>query len=968
MKTGPLPLLLLSLSCAKAPVAAVAVATPLTTTLTIAPRADETHFAALRQLSFGGENAEAYWSSDGTQLIEQARRGDGDCDRIQRLVLGADPMAAGAPPTPIPVSDGKGTTTCSYFLPGDQDVIFASTELASPACPPRPDHSKGYVWALYEGFDIFRAKADGSGITRLTDTPGYDAEGTVCSKDGSIIFTSVRGGDIDLWRMDADGKNVKQLTNTPGYDGGAFFNRDCTKIVWRASRPKGKALDEYKELLAQGLVRPTQLELYVADADGSNPQQVTYLGAASFAPFFFPSGKRIIFSSNYGDPKGREFDLFAIDVDGSHLERITHAPGFDGFPIFSPDGKYLAFSSNRATPEGKHDTNVFVARWSDLEAKADAEGGADRAIADVNWLADPAREGRGVGTVGLTAARDFIADRFKALGLAPAGDEVLEQRPEPKAKLGYQLVETGEHSFLQRFPVTTSVEVGGATALLLNGKPVAASALTPLGFSASGAVKGKAVLANYGVVAKERGIDDYAKLDAKGKIVVVRRFVAETPPGPGKVDAHKATEDARRDGDLRHKAWLARERGAKGLVVVDWPASPTPAPPDWKPPTEAHAPAIAPEGYGDAGIPVAMVTRDALAAVMPTLEKGKSVDMALTIALTPKTSDADNVIARLPAGAPEKDRLPGVIVIGAHYDHLGMGGRYSLAPEHHEPHLGADDNASGVAAVLEIARTLAARKSELRRDVVFIAFSGEESGVLGSTWLTRKPPEGLVMKDIVAMLNLDMVGRLRANQLAALGGNSASEWQALVADACSAAHLECTSSGDGYGPSDQTPFYAAGIPVLFFFTGPHADYHKPSDAPARINAAGISKIAEVTAALALAVGARAPRLTYQSTPEPAPRGDARSFNASLGTIPDYSGPPNHQKGVLLSGVRAGGGAERAGMQRGDILIKLGDSAIGSVEDLMYVLNAAKPGETVSAIVIRDGKDVKLEATFQEGHH
>src|SRR5205085_2058126 len=204
--------------------------------------------------------------------------------------------------------------------------------------------SHGYVWALYDSYDIYTARPDGTELTKLTDSPGYDAEATICPKDGSIVFTSVRDGDIDLYRMDADGKNVKRLTDLPGYDGGAFFNADCTKIVWRASRPRpGKELDDFKRLLGQNLVRPSKLELYVMNADGSDQTQITYLDAASFAPFWHPNGKRILFSSNYGDPKGREFDIWAVNVDGTNLERITHAPGFDGFPMFSPDGKTLAF-------------------------------------------------------------------------------------------------------------------------------------------------------------------------------------------------------------------------------------------------------------------------------------------------------------------------------------------------------------------------------------------------------------------------------------------------------------------------------------------------------------------------------------------------------------------------------------------------------------------------------------------------
>src|SRR6266540_4197172 len=325
----------------------------------VLPLPEEGHLADLRQLTFGGENAEAYWSFDGMQLILQARPATAACDRILRMSINE------SAPSLIPVSSGKGATTCSYFLPGDQDVIFASTHLGGDACPPKPDHSQGYVWALHDSYDIFRAKADG----------------------------------------------------------GAFFNADCTKIVWRASRPKpGAEADEYKRLLAKRLVKPTKLEIYTANADGSDPVQITYLDAASFAPFWHPSQKRVLFSSNYGDPKGREFDLWAIDVNGTNLERVTFARGFDGFPMFSPDGKYLAFSSNRATAPGSHDTNVFVARWVDSAPKPVAELPADRIFADIRWLADPLREGRGVGTTGLAAAGEYLEKRYRDLGLAPAGD------------------------------------------------------------------------------------------------------------------------------------------------------------------------------------------------------------------------------------------------------------------------------------------------------------------------------------------------------------------------------------------------------------------------------------------------------------------------------------------------------------------------------------------------------------------
>ena len=877
---------------------------------------EEVHLADLHRLTFGGQNAEAYWSFDGAQLSFQARRPGEQCDRIYRM------SAEGG--TPVLLSSGKGATTCAHFLPGSQDLIYASTHLGGDACPPRPDMSQGYVWAVYKDYEIFRARADGTGLVRLTDTPGYDAEGTVCAKDGSIVFTSVRDGDLDLYRMDADGKNVRRLTDTLGYDGGAFFNADCSKIVWRASRPTpGAELDEYRRLLAHGLVKPSKLEIWVANADGSDAQQVTYLGAASFAPFFFPDGKRVIFSSNYGDPKGREFDLWAVNVDGTRLERITFAPGFDGFPMFSPDGKRLAFSSNRAFPPGAHETDVYVARWVDAPSRAEARS-PDRIRSDVLWLADPRREGRGIGSGGLEAAGAYLEQRMRELGLSPGGDAG-----------GYR----------QAFDVPVSVRLEPSSAVSIGGVALAPDAFTSPGFSSSAVVDKPLVLAGYGISNTGLGRDDYARLKVKGKIALVRRFVPEN-------DAKfSSTEAQRRFGDLRYKAWVAKEHGAKGLLVVDWPDIS-------QPPPEARLPEPEPEGT-DAGIPVAVVKRAALERAMPLLVAGKTVPARLSIALRVERRPSFNVVGRIPAGA--KDKLPGTIVIGAHYDHLGMGGRFSLAPDRAEVHPGADDNASGVAAILEAAGALAARSGELRRDVIVAAFSGEESGVLGSSYFARSA----ATEGAVAMLNLDMVGRLRQNRLSVLGSESAAEWPEVVNAACAAARIDCALGGDGYGPSDQTPFYGAGVPVLHFFTGAHSDYHKPSDIPERINAAGAAQVAQIVAGVTQAVAGREERLTLRRVPSPAPRGDRRSFGASLGTVPDYGGPPKGQKGMLLSGVRPGGAAELAGMQRGDILVRIGNHSIGSVEDLMYVLESSKPGETVRVSVLRDGKEVQLEATFQE---
>ena len=318
--------------------------------------AQETRLRNVRQLTFGGENAEAYFSGDGKQLIFQSKRDGRGCDQIYTMRADGSDVRM--------VSTGKGRTTCSYIFPKNpKRILYASTHLGSPDCPPNPDFSKGYVWAIYPSFDIFTADADGSRVRALTTTPGYDAEATISPDGKRIIFTSMRDGDLDLYTMDTAGRNVRRLTTELGYDGGAFFSADSKQIVYRSYHPRTpEQIARYKQKLAENLIEPTVFEVWVMNADGTNKRQVTKLGAASFAPYFFPDARRIIFASNVNDPKRRNFDLYAINVDGSNLERITYEETFDGFPMFTPNGKKLVFASNR-NAKARGDTNIFIADW-----------------------------------------------------------------------------------------------------------------------------------------------------------------------------------------------------------------------------------------------------------------------------------------------------------------------------------------------------------------------------------------------------------------------------------------------------------------------------------------------------------------------------------------------------------------------------------------------------------------------------
>ncbi|WP_394349077.1 MULTISPECIES: TolB family protein [Bizionia] len=325
---------------------------------------EEIHFKSLKQITFGGDNAEAYWSFDDKQLVFQSNNTDWDVKCDQMFLMNADEtFKDNIPPM---VSTGKGRTTCAYFLPDNKHIIYASTHLGADDCPDTPLRKNGkYIWPIYDTYDIFVADLEGNITAQLTNEKGYDAEPTVSPKGDKIVFTSDRSGDLELYTMNIDGSDVKQITFELGYDGGAFFSPDGTKLIFRSSRPKtDEEIKEYKDLLAEGLVQPTEMELYICNADGSDLRQLTDLGNANWSPFFHPSGKKILFSSNFESPRGFPFNLYLIDIDGKNLERVTHSETFDAFPVFSNDGKKLIFSSNRNNGGGR-DTNLFIAEWQE---------------------------------------------------------------------------------------------------------------------------------------------------------------------------------------------------------------------------------------------------------------------------------------------------------------------------------------------------------------------------------------------------------------------------------------------------------------------------------------------------------------------------------------------------------------------------------------------------------------------------
>jgi Tol biopolymer transport system component len=827
-------------------------------------RPDELHLSDIVQLTFGGENTTSRWSWGSKQVVLQTYGGPQGCERIARI------DAFASPPASSPVKLGEGPA----FLPGDDSVVYART----PKCKQPPKGLEGRF--LDPDLHLYRAKADGTGETRLTETAGYDAEASVCGKDGSIVFTSMRDGDLDLYRMDADGTNVKRLTATAGYDGAAAFDPDCSHIVWVASRPRGRELDDYKKQLDDKRLAPATTDLWVANADGTDARQVTYTDTVVSSPTWYPHEPRVMFSSGSGSDNLRDVELWAIDVSGAALERISTAPGFDGFPTFSPDGKWLAFSSARASLLGRRDVNVFVARWGGSSRRVE-ERPADHLLGDSAWLADKAREGRGLGSQGLDAAGEYIERSFKTFGLTPVDGE----------------------DYRQEFDATTKVVA--QTEFKVGGGAFDPAKLRAFGFSSSASVDGP--LAYVGTN------DDFAKLDLKGKIVVVRQ--------QGR-------------WSLSYTAWLARSRGAVGLVVA------------------ADGNPSEPKPESSQGIAAVMIAGDVARPLVAMLEHGAHPPAHLAVTLAPETAQEFNVVGKYLSSAPPDQKLPGFVVLAAHYDGPGP-----ASP-------GANGNASGTAALLQVARTLADKKPALRRDVVLVALSGEEAGAAGADAFVKHPPGGLAAKDIVAMVNLDMVGRLRDNTVQVFGEDTATQWPDLVSGACLTARLDCVrATSGGFGARDQDVFYQAGAPVVHLFTGVSADHRQPTDTADKLNAGGMAQVARAALELVQDVSDLGSHLEYQKLTG-AIESDQPEFTVSLGTIPDRAGPPNGQKGMLLAGVRPGGAADKAGLKKGDIVVLLGGHVIGRVEDVMFVLTDAKPGATLPAVVLRDGKEMKVDLVLE----
>ncbi len=950
--------------------------------------ADESEFLSnIRQLTYDGKRAgEGYFSEDGNALIFQSEREpDNPFYQIYLLdLLTGDTHR---------VSTGVGKTTCAFFRPGTDEVLYASTHHDTFAKAKQEEELKfrasgqerRYSWDYDEKMDIFSANRDGSNLRQLTDAPGYDAEASYSPDGKRIVFCSLRDAypksqrspkdlkqlEVDpayfgeIYIMNADGSDQMRLTDAPGYDGGPFFTPDGQHIVWRHFTPDGSEAD-----------------IYTMRIDGSNVRRLTDFDSMSWAPYFHPSGAYVIFASN--KLGFSNFELYLVDGRGRHNPvRVTSTDGFDGLPVFSPDGNRLCWTSNRNSQEV---SQLYLADWNHeaalkaialsprsqnspaplVQTASDAEFSNKTKMSirqHIEFLADDALEGRMTGSDGAKRAAAHIATQFEELNLKPVGDTAGYLRgfgQEFEFTAGRRII-----SEENRFHLTRQMH-GVEQALEFSVE----QDFQPLSFSRNGVVEGEVVFVGYGLFVPGElgeGYDAYAGLDVKDKIVVALRYVPEevTP---------ERRQQLNRYAGLRYKAMQAREHGAKAFLVVAGPNSPN---------AGKLIPLDFDSSLADSGI-VAVSISDTVANALfaPSDKNLKDVQSGLDVenphflgqfplpdvtvkivVSVEKVKKTDkNVVALLPPTQLTDDTE--YVVVGAHYDHIGYGEIGSLAgkDEAGQIHNGADDNASGTAVVLELAATLSAaaqaHPEKFNRGVIFALWSGEELGLIGSTHFVNDPV--VPLEKVVAYINFDMVGRLRDNKLILQGVGSSSVWTQLIEKRNVPIGFNLTLQTDPYLPTDVTAFYPKEVPVLSFFTGGHEDYNRPTDDIETLNYEGLERISRFAHGIVLDVVHTPERPSYVAVERSESEGGSRdTLRAYLGTIPDYT---TEGTGVKLSGVRAGGPADKAGLKGGDVIVEFGGQQIANIYDYTYALDAVKIGEPVKVIVLREGEQVKLTVT------
>jgi len=938
---------------------------------------EATLLSHIRQLTFEGRRAgEGYFNADGSWMIFQSER-DAANPFYQIYLMDLETGDVEQ------VSPGYGKTTCAWIHPSNGKVLYASTH-DDPDAKRKMQveldfrasgKTRRYSWDYDEYFDIHEQDLRSGQRRNLTATLGYDAEGAY-SPDGSrIVFASNRRAYsvemtktekeifahdksfmMDLYLMDADGSNVRRLTDAPGYDGGPFFSFDGRKITWRRFSKDGSTA-----------------EIYTMDLASGEEKRVTRMGKMSWAPFFHPSGDYLIFASN------REgfanFELFMVDVGGGHAPvRVTYTEGFDGLPVFSPDGKRLSWTSKRSADKK---SQIFLADWNDAKARRllglNESGAArrtvsnetsiaatDHAIRDkdarlhVERLTANEMEGRLTGTKGEQRATAYVAAVFEQLGLKPAGDD---------------------GTWFQTFPFTAGAQLGQGNRLDIPGiQPPGDMILNrdwrPLALSRTGEIEEAGVVfAGYGIVAPGSDnvpdYDAYGNLDVNGKWVMVFRFQPESVPAEWR-------RHLLHYSDLAYKAAVAKRRGALGLIVVTGPnAAARDRLVELKMDAATASTSLAGLSVSDelASRILASTGKD-LERLQNRLDKGEvtegfeipGIRVSARLEIAREKRSGRNVIARLKAdGATGKPP----VILGAHVDHLGRGevsGSLARENERGEIHYGADDNASGVAAMLESAQYLAGLKRQgklgAKRDILFIAWSGEELGTLGSShFVEQLTGRGDLRGRVSAYLNMDMVGHL-TEKVYLQGIGSSRVWSREIERRNVPVGLSIATKADPYLPTDSTPFYMKGVPVLNAFTGAHEDYSTPRDTADKLNYQGVRDTARLMAGITRSLARADSEPDYLEVTRQKSGVSRKHLRAYLGTIPAY-GQDEGFKGVKLQGAVKGAPAEKAGIRNGDILVALAGVEIETIHDFMSALAGLKAGEQTGMTVLREGKPVTL---------
>ena len=953
-----------------------------------------------RQLTFDGIRAgEGYFSRDGKSMVFQSER---DRDNPFYQIYWMDRETGDVER----VSPGYGKTTCACIHPDGDRVLFASTQFDPESINKQKaefeervsGNQKRYAWDYDDHFDLVEWNRKTHQYKKLTDIQGYDAEASYSPDGRSIAFSSNRlayqsqlserekmlfkndpATALDLYIMKSDGTEVKRITELFGYDGGPFFSPDGKRLCWRRFSEDG-----------------VTAEIYTANLDGTDVKRLTSIGAMSWAPFYHPTGDYLIFGTNV---QGfANFELYLVDVNGNHAPvRVTTTDGFDSLPVFTPDGKELAWTSNR-TPNKK--SQIFIADWNDKAARealalgspndkvdggalkppsigqlesATAEATASAKATDVDYRASdigrhvdylcrPELGGRLTGTAGEKLATSYVASYMASLGLEPAGSS---------------------GTYFYNFPFTADVELLASNALTSTDRSWEINTdWRPLFFSSSGTVEPtEVVFAGYGIVAPaDQGqpeYDSYVHLDVENKwVMMLRQMPSEVSP------EHR--QHFARFSSLRYKAMAARDRGAKGIIVVSGPTSGV---------RKQLVPLEMDGSLSGSSIAAISVTdsvaeawfaknEDKLVDLQKELDRGEmmmgfelpEVRVGATIEVHQIKGEGVNAIGLLPAGVkPAKS----VIIIGAHIDHLGTGGNGSSMAREEEKqgmHRGADDNASGVAAMLEIAQSMAQQKRLgkliMEHDVLFAAWSGEEKGLLGSDYFAKnffelypnlpKPekPDSLY-PTVVACFNLDMVGRLRDN-LVLQGIGSSPIWTQEIEKRNAVVGLPLTLQSDCDLPTDASTFFRKGVPILSAFTGSHSEYHTPRDTPELLNYEGAAKTAKLMGLVARSIvsSREVPEFHNQKSTEGQ---KARAvMTAYLGSIPDYS--QGDIKGLMLSGVTKDAPAAKAGLLAKDIIIELAGRKVENVYDYTYAIEALKVGQETEIVVQRGSETLRLKIT------